>query len=153
MTIGTMGTIEKIQDHIVVGVDGSESSKTALRWAAKLAPAVGGTIEAIIAWEYPMMLGWEGGVPDSWNPEVDATKILEETLESAFGKTRPMGLVTRVLEGHAVTVLLEASKSAKMLFIGSRGHGGFTGLLLGSVSSSCTERATCPVLVVHGEQN
>jgi nucleotide-binding universal stress UspA family protein len=142
---------EKSKGHIVVGVDGSESSKIALRWATQLAPVVGHGIHAIIAWEYPMMLGWEGGVPDWWRPDNDAQKILDETLDSVFGKTRPPGLITTVQEGHPTTVLLDASKSADMLIIGSRGHGGFAGLLLGSVSSACAEHATCPVLVVHGE--
>jgi nucleotide-binding universal stress UspA family protein len=144
---------EKSKGYILVGVDGSESSKTALRWAERLAPVVGNGIHAIIAWEYPMMLGWEGGIPDWWRPDVDAKKILDETLDSVFGKTRPAGLLTTVQEGHPTTILLEASKGAEMLIIGSRGHGGFAGLLLGSVSSACAEHATCPVLVVHGAHN
>lgn len=139
--------------RIVVGVDGSESSKAALRWAAKLSPSIGGTIEAVVAWEYPMMLGWEGGIPDWWRPDDDAKKILEETLEEVFGKTPPKGLVGSVRQGHPTTILLDASKGAQMLIVGSRGHGGFVGLLLGSVSSACAEHATCPVLVVHGEQS
>lgn len=139
--------------HIVVGVDGSESSKIALRWAAKLAPALGATIDAVVAWEYPTMLGWEGGIPDWWQPDDDAKKILDETLNAVFGKTPPKGLVGSIHQGHPTNVLLDASRGAEMLIVGSRGHGGFAGLLLGSVSSTCAEHATCPVLVVHGEQN
>lgn len=142
----------KKDSHIVVGVDGSESSKSALRWAAQLAPVLGGTIDAVIAWEYPMMLGWEGGIPDWWRPDEDATKIMAEAIEAVFGKNPPKGLTTSIRQGHPATVLLEASKGAGMLIVGSRGHGGFAGLLLGSVSSTCAEHATCPVLVVHGER-
>jgi len=137
--------------HVVVGVDGSESSKTALRWAAKLAPALDASIEAITAWEYPMMLGWEGGIPDWWRPDEDSTKILQETLDEVFGSAKPAGMIQGIRQGHPTTVLLEASKNASMLILGSRGHGGFVGLLLGSVSSTCAEHAKCPVLVVHGE--
>lgn len=149
----TTETEKKTNGHIVVGIDGSEPSKSALRWAAKLAPALGGKIDVIIAWEYPMMLGWEGGIPDWWRPDEDAKKVLEETLESVFGKTPPEGLVSGIRQGNATSVLLDASKDAQMLIVGSRGHGGFAGLLLGSVSSACAEHATCPVLVVHGEKN
>jgi nucleotide-binding universal stress UspA family protein len=144
---------EESNGHILVGVDGSATSISALRWAARLAPVTGGGIRAIIAWEYPVMLGWEAGVPDWWRPDQDAQKVLDETLESAYGSARPTGLVASVQEGHAISVLLEASKTAEMLIVGSRGHGGFAGLLLGSVSSACAEHASCPVLVVHGEHN
>ncbi|OIQ68955.1 universal stress protein [mine drainage metagenome] len=149
----TTGTTKNESDYIVVGVDGSESSKNALRWAAKLAPALGNRIEVVVAWEYPMMLGWEGGIPDWWRPDEDAKKILQESLEAVFEKNPPKGLVSQIRQGHPSTVLLEASKDAQMLIVGSRGHGGFAGLLLGSVSSACAEHATCPVLVVHGEKS
>lgn len=144
---------KKTQGHIVVGVDGSESSKAALRWAAQLAPLADGTIEAVIAWEYPTLPIWEGGIgiPNGWPLEDGAKKILKEVLADVFGKTLPKGLVSSVRQGHPAAVLLEASKNAKMLIVGSRGHGGFVGLLLGSVSSACVKHATCPVLVVHGE--
>jgi nucleotide-binding universal stress UspA family protein len=148
----TREELENTKGHIVVGVDGSESSKTALRWAAKLAPVVGGIVEAIIAW--PTLVenvSWEDGIPDWWRPDIDAGKVLGSTLDSVFGQTRPAGLVASVREGHPTSVLLEASKHAGMLIVGSRGHGGFAGLLLGSVSSACAEHAKCPVLVVHGE--
>jgi nucleotide-binding universal stress UspA family protein len=67
-----------------------------------------------------------------------------------FGGRRPPGLRTDVREGNAARVLLEASEGARMLVVGSRGHGGFAGLLLGSVSAACAEHASCPVLVLHG---
>ena len=135
--------------RIVVGVDGSEPSKAALRWAARLAPAIGATIEAVIAWEFPTNFGWAVEAGD-WRPDRDAETILNETLDGAFGSARPDGLVGTVREGRTASVLLEAARGAEMLIIGSRGHGGFTGLLLGSVSAECAEHASCPVLVVHG---
>ncbi|MGZ4593994.1 MAG: universal stress protein [Actinomycetes bacterium] len=136
--------------RVVVGVDGSASSKAALRWAARIAPVVDGDIEAVIAWEYPVNYGWAAaGTPDGWRPDIDAGKVLDEVCAQVFGDRRPQGLTTSVREGQASAVLLEASKGADMLVVGSRGHGGFAGLLLGSVSATCAEHACCPVLVVH----
>ena len=139
-----------VQGHIVVGIDGSESSKNALRWAAKLAPTISDSIDVFVVWEYPAMLGWEGGIPDWLRPDEDAQKVLDATLKSIFGEVLPKGLVGRIQQGHPASFLLDASKSAAMIIVGSRGHGGFSNLLLGSVSSACAEHAVSPVLIVHG---
>lgn len=136
--------------RIVVGVDGSPSSKTALRWAARLAAATGATIQAVIAWELPQTYGWPVGL-DGWRPDVDAAKVVQDAVDEVFGPQRPTGLETVVIEGHPSEVLLGAGKRALMLVVGSRGHGGFAGLLLGSVSAACAEHAHCPVLVVHDD--
>jgi nucleotide-binding universal stress UspA family protein len=136
--------------RIVVGVDGSESSKSALRWAARLHPLFGGAIEAVIAWEYPTSYGWGAALPCDWRPDLDAAKALESALDEVFGTERPPALTCTVREGRANYVLLEAADGADLLIVGSRGHGGFTGLLLGSVSATCTEHAKCAVLVAHG---
>jgi nucleotide-binding universal stress UspA family protein len=146
-----MDAPEKKNHQIVVGVDGSESSKVALRWAARLAPSLGATIHAVVAWEYPLVFGLDAGVPSTWKPDETAKDILEKSLEEVFGKDRPAGLVGSISQGHPTSVLLDASKEAEMIVIGSRGLGGFSGLLLGSVSSACAGHAKCPVLVVHGD--
>ena len=138
-------------NQVVVGVDGSVASKAALTWAARLAPSLGATIHVIVAWEYPIIFGLEGGIPSDWKPDENAKEILNASLEEVFGKDRPVGLRGSISQGHPTFVLLDASKEAQMLVVGSRGLGGFTGLLLGSVSSACAEHAKCPVLVVHGE--
>lgn len=141
-------------DFIVVGVDGSEPSKHALLWARFLAQVTGARIEAVSAWQ--LFTGWGaigGGwapMPADWNPGDDAEKALAATIDEVFGGQPPSGLRTEVREGNAAKVLLEASEGARMLVVGSRGHGGFTGLLLGSVSAACAEHASCPVLVLHG---
>jgi len=133
--------------RVVVGVDGSASSKQALHWAARLAAAEGSTIQAITAWEYPP--SFNAPVDVNWRPDVDADTVLTETLDEVFGDDRPAGLEAHVVHGSARTVLIDASRGASLLVVGSRGHGGFAGLLLGSVSSACSEHAHCPVLVLH----
>ncbi|MEP6482403.1 MAG: universal stress protein [Rhodoglobus sp.] len=144
-----------MNSRVVVGVDGSESSKHALRWAQFVARASGSTLEAVIAWESFTGYGWMGNgwaaMPADWNPAQDAEKALTATVDEVFAQDRPVGLHLSVREGNAAQVLLEASEGARMLIVGSRGHGGFVGLLLGSVSAACTVHATCPVLVLHGD--
>lgn len=138
--------------RIVVGVDGSAQSHQALRWAEFLAAGTGATIEAVYAWEYPVSAGGWTAFPTDWHPDQDAEKVLTQAVDGAFGSERPRGLTLHTREGHPVRVLVEASQGAQLLVVGSRGHGGFVGLLLGSVSASCAEHAGCPVLVVHNEQ-
>ena len=137
--------------RIVVGVDGSEQSKLALRWAVQVSATTSSPIEAVAAWHFPVNFGW-GYVSDGWDPAADATKALEDTVDEIFGSERPAGLRLLVRQGLPAKVLLDESRGATMLIVGSRGHGGFAGLLLGSVSASCAEHATCPVLVIHGDQ-
>lgn len=149
-----MSIDETEQDRIVVGVDGSEPSKHALLWAAFIAEATGSTIDAIAAWEFisgwaQMGAGWTA-IPEGWDPSGDAERSLVATVDDVFGEHRPAGLTLSAREGNAAKVLLEASAGARMLVVGSRGHGGFAGLLLGSVSAACAEHAICPVLVLHG---
>jgi len=139
------------QARIVAGVDGSEHARDALRWAAHIAQAVGARVEAVIAWEYPAALGWSV-VPDDWDPAEDMRKVLQETVTDVFGDQPPAGLQQLVHEGGAARVLIEACEGATMLVVGSRGHGGFSGLLLGSVSANVAEHAPCPVLIIHGDQ-
>ncbi|HZV27038.1 MAG TPA: universal stress protein [Acidothermaceae bacterium] len=138
--------------RIVVGVDGSERSIAALRWASRIASATGCGIDAMIAWEYPAAYGWVMA-PEGWPLEDDAAAALQRTLDEAFGQHRPADLRAICRHGSARTLLLNASKDAEMLIVGSRGHGGFAGLLLGSVSAACAEHAACPVLVVHGDSS
>jgi nucleotide-binding universal stress UspA family protein len=138
--------------RIVVGVDGSASSIEGLQWARRIATATGSAIEAVTAWELPNAFG-VGYLPGDYEPDKDAEVTLTETIDQVFGADRPTDLRLVVKEGNAAKVLLDQSVGAQMLIVGSRGHGGFVGLLLGSVSATCAEHATCPVLVVHGERS
>lgn len=135
------------REHILVGVDGSAGSVDALKWAAKLAPSLEAVVVAVNVWHFENT--WGAYAPPTWNPETDAQQVMEEALAQAFGDKRPEGLRAQCYQGMAAHALIEGSASACMLVVGSRGHGGFAGLLLGSVSSACAEHAKCPVLVVH----
>lgn len=137
--------------RIIVGVDGSESSVAALRRAAVIAAALGSPLEAITTWEYPVL--YASYYPaEEWSPEQDANTILATAIEQAFHGTVPQGFTQTTMQGPAARVLIEQSEHASMLVLGSRGHGGFAGLLLGSVSSACAEHAQCPVLIMHGAE-
>lgn len=130
---------------IVVGVDGSQHSIDALRWAMRLAPVVGGGVRAICCWEFPPA----GRASAEMRPDLEAERILGEALKNAFGDSLPEGLTHQVTEGRAARVLIDASGSAEMLIVGGRGLGGFAGLVLGSVSNECSHHAKSAVLVVH----
>ena len=137
-------------DRVVVGVDGSEPSKQALRWGMFFAQTTGATIDAVMAWMIPTFAG-AGVWPAEWNPERDAADALHATVTEVLGEQPPVPVRETVVEGGAARVLLGASDGARILVVGSRGHGGFAGLMLGSVSAACAEHASGAVLIVHGE--
>lgn len=133
--------------RIVVGVDGSESSIDALRFAVRTAKAFRTSLEAVAVWTYPA--GAEVALLANWSPEEDAREILVTAAKTVFGDDHPSWFSTATKRGSAARALIEESVGAGMLVLGSRGHGGFIGLLLGSVSAACAEHAHCPVLIVH----
>lgn len=139
--------------RIVVGVDGSEPSRAALRWAVHQAELTGGSVQAVMAWHWPVMadgMGWapapEAGTSDFG--EVAAKELAEVVAEqvSPAGATR---VTTSVVEGSAAHVLLQAAAGADLLVVGCRGHGGFAGLLLGSVSQYLAHHSPCPIVIVR----
>lgn len=133
---------------IVVGVDGSEPSIEALRYARVLAGPLSATVVALACWDVPPI--YDGYVAMGIDRfDTRAGEILKEAVEKAFGPEMPANVETRLVQGHPRRALIEASDSADMLVLGRRGHGGFGGLLLGSVSSALVAHAHCPVLVVH----
>ena len=130
---------------ILVGVDGSASSIEALRGAANIAKAMNAILQVVVTWEYPSKFYPVPG----WSPEKEALELLSSSLSEAFGTDLPEGLQSAALDGPTAHVLIEQSKDADLLVLGSRGHGGFAGLLLGSVSTACAQHARCPVLIMH----
>ena len=135
--------------RVVVGVDGSEPSTRALRWAGFMAHVLDATIDAVMVWEITAAMA--GGWTDGWDPEKDTVEELHATVAEAFSSPPPVPVREIVRRGSAASELVEASRGAQLLVVGSRGHGGFAGLLLGSVSSASAEHAHCPVLIIHGD--
>jgi nucleotide-binding universal stress UspA family protein len=134
-------------------VDGSSSSIGALKRGVRIASALGLPLEAVAAWHLTDVYGGYAGeayIPSSDVLSAGAEAMLDDTTAAVFGdEARPSWFHGSVREGGTTRTLLEESEGAEMLIVGSRGHGGFAGLLLGSVSEACAEHATCPVLVFH----
>jgi nucleotide-binding universal stress UspA family protein len=139
---------EQDRRHIVIGLDGSDSSVAALEQSVRLAQALDTSLEAVIVWAYPIAFT-AYAINITPNLEGVARDAATAAANRVFGTTWPDQFTLKVLQGNAAHVLITESVGAEMLVLGSRGHGGFAGLLLGSVSAACAEHASCPVLVVH----
>lgn len=135
----------------VVGVDGSPSSLAALDWAAHQAEHTGATLEVLGSWEWPMTYGAPLALPEGYDPAADTRRELENAIASVRAAHPDVEFRVVVVEGHPAPSLVEASKGADLLVVGSRGHGAFAGMLLGSVSEHCAAHAYCPVLVLRDD--
>jgi nucleotide-binding universal stress UspA family protein len=133
--------------RIVVGIDGSAASKEALLWAARQAELTHESLEIITTWDWPPTYGWAIPFPDGFDPENGVQTMVEKAASDVRTRYPDIGITTRALQGHPAPILVEASKGADLLVVGSRGHGEFVGMLIGSVSEYCTTNAHCPVLV------
>lgn len=148
ITVGTPGPAAERSPRIVVGVDGSPHSVHALTQAAQLAEALDGSLHAVLAWQFPSS-GIEYFPPD-WSPEGEAVDTLRAAAATVFGGPAPEWFRGTVYQGWARKALIDLSEHADLLIVGSRGHGGFAGLLLGSVSGAVAQHSKCPVLVMQG---
>jgi len=141
------------RSRIVVGVDGSPSSREALQWAVRQAGLTGSTVDAVIAWHYPLTTDGFGMAPvtvDGVGLEESAAKTLADAVAGLTDPPGPGVTINQlVIEGNTVQVLLDTATAADLLVVGSRGHGGFTAALLGSVSLNCVHHASCPVVIVR----
>jgi nucleotide-binding universal stress UspA family protein len=134
--------------RIVAGIDGSSASILALEWAANQAEFTNSSLEVVAAWEWPTSYGWSF-IPDGYDPAGDLEKILEPVL-ATLRTTHPDIIVTsKIVEGHPAPVLINESIGADLLVVGSRGHGEFAGMLIGSTSEHCVANAACPVVVIR----
>ena len=140
--------------HIVVGVDGSDHSRKALRWAYDEAAHHDAQITAVSSWHPPAMPMTPpyGSVPPEGyvsQPKQNALDLLEKFVSDLEVREPAVDVHTSVEEGNPAEVLIRRSKEADLLVVGSRGHGGFKGMLLGSVSHHLVAHAECPVVVVR----
>ncbi len=148
------GTVENgHRGRIVAGVDGSASSKDALRWAARQAELTGARVEAVMAWAYaPTAFPLTTPTPVTYDMGSEAQQQLEGIISEVRGEFPSVDISSVVQEGWAGRKLLAAAEDADLLVVGSRGHGAVIGLLLGSVSEYCVTHARCPVVVIrHGK--
>ncbi|HSP74528.1 MAG TPA: universal stress protein [Gaiellaceae bacterium] len=137
---------------IVVGIDGSAGSVRALEFALAEARLRGSKLKAVEVWHIPASVYSGGGLapvvtdPDEF--EGFAKERLDEVLQSVAAQAEGVEVERIVREGQPAEVLVEAAEDAELLVVGSRGLGGFRGLLLGSVGQQCAHHARCPVVIV-----
>jgi len=138
---------------IVVGVDSSDGAKRALAFALEEARLRGATLRAVYAWSFAPIAASAGMFAppvevDFAEFEESANRTLQAVLDEVVGADSGVAIERNAVEGAAAQVLTEESKTADLLVVGSRGHGGFAGLLLGSVSQQIAHHAACPVVIV-----
>lgn len=139
--------------RIVVGVDGSEESVAALRWALAEAERRGATLDVVHAWHYPYaacteITGMAAAALDMDDLASAARAALDHSLEQAGAAHSGVRVEPILVQGAAAPTLVDAAVGADLLVVGTRGRGGFAGLVLGSVSQHCSTHAPCPVVVV-----
>jgi nucleotide-binding universal stress UspA family protein len=141
------------QSRIVVGVDGSEPSREALRWAVRQAGLTGATVEAVIAWHSPYIPAGYAWAPlalmDHSAFVKTAQMVVTDAVSSVVDPAGTVPVTTKVVEANPAQALLDAASGAELLVVGSRGYGGFTEALLGSVSQHCVHHASCPVVIIR----
>jgi nucleotide-binding universal stress UspA family protein len=134
-------------ERIVVGVDGSEAAHAALEWAVDEARRRNAIVEVIHSWHQPFVTGY------AYLGEMDLGPFVteaEDTLDKAIAAVDTTGVTVerKVMAGGASQVLVEQAKGASLLVVGSRGRGGFSGLMLGSVSQQAAHHAPCPLVII-----
>ena len=147
---------------VVVGTDGSPSAHRAVSWALGEARLRKAPLHIVHAWMLPLL----DALPEPWlvatpvghtddelheRVAAAAREFLEAAVAEAKAAEPGLDVIGELAEMRPAAALLEAARDADLLVVGSRGHGGFSGLLLGSVSSQCVHHATCPVVVVPAE--
>jgi nucleotide-binding universal stress UspA family protein len=139
--------------RIVVGVDGSDSSKAALAWAVRQAALTGAVVDAVCAWQIPMAYGYGYtmtlAIPDL---EKGAASELDQVIAAVAGPAPGVEIRPHVVQEHPARALLDCAKGADLLVVGNRGHGGFAEALLGSVGQYCVQHASCPVVIIRDAQ-
>lgn len=135
------------RSRVVVGVDGSEPARRALLWAAEEARLRDADLEVLHAWQHPTTtFGLVLPADDREAAEAHARHVLDVAVEAVTGT----GVAAEpiLVDAPSARALIETSAGAALVVVGSRGRGGFAGLLLGSVSGQVMHHARCPVVVV-----
>jgi len=133
---------------IIVGIDASEGSAAALRWAVEEGALHGWNVRAVMVWAWAD----QRHLDDTFDPGYDqatADKVLEEAVLQAVGEDASANVERVAVDGYPTRVLLEEADDARLLVVGARGGGPLTALLLGSISDQCLHHATSPVAIVH----
>ena len=138
-------------ERIVIGIDGSDESRNALKWALDEARLRRASIEVVYAWQPPYAGGYPFAMPpyDDAGLDKDAHALVEHMLGQADTTNLVEPVQTTVVCGSASAALLERAEDATLLVVGARGRGGFSRLMLGSVSSQLVHHAPCAVVVVR----
>ena len=150
-----MDAAEATTGRVVVGIDGSTEADRALREAAHEAVLRHAELHVVHVWSPPFNVGPLGAMAiptDTASSEEAARRLLDQRVDGVIGRPdeRPARIERILVADHSTArMLVETAKGADLLVVGSRGRGGFAGLLLGSVSQQCVHHATCPVMVVH----
>jgi nucleotide-binding universal stress UspA family protein len=141
--------------RIVVGVDGSPASKSALRWAIGQARLTGASVEAVTAYRIPPPLYQ----PPKMNADIDikdfeesARRVLMETVSEVSATGSGVQMDQQVIHGNPANVLVDEAYGADLLVLGNRGHSGFTEALLGSVGQHSVHHAPCPVVITRSDE-
>ncbi|MBB4927654.1 universal stress protein [Kitasatospora kifunensis] len=141
-----MGSVT--ESRIVVGVDGSSSSRRALGWAVEQARLTGAVVDAVACWVYPTMYGVVMAKPES-RADQEAGRMLARAVAEVVGDRPPAEVRQSVLLGNAAEELLARAHGADLLVLGRREHHAFVNVLAGSVSQYCLQRARCPVVLIR----
>jgi nucleotide-binding universal stress UspA family protein len=142
---------------VVVGVDGSDGSVAALRWAARYGAATKTPVRAVLVWHYPTSASAPppGHAPEQVQHEVEGEEAdaLREMLAKAAPDMADAEVHGVIRYGHPAQALIDESSQAGLLVVGRRGRGGFLGMHVGSVSQHCVNGAHCPIVVVRSSEN
>lgn len=139
--------------RIVVGTDGSENSLSAVRWALREAAIRKVPVDVIHSWHFTPMIDPMGIaiIPPTADMQAAAQKVLAGVMSKVNADVKGVQVNEIVAQGSPATALLRAARDAEMLVVGRRGHGGFVGLLLGSVATQVVHHSPCPVVVVSAK--
>jgi nucleotide-binding universal stress UspA family protein len=146
-----MGTGEPDRPRIVAGIDGSPSSLAALEWAARQAGLTGSALVVVATWHLPST--YAAGITDDYDPAADMQRVLDDSLPAIQHRHRTLQVTGQVIEGHPGPALVDASRDADLLVVGTRGHSELADILLGSVGMHCVTHAHCPVLVYRADRD